>query len=70
MTESLASLLAALIVDSGEELHWTVILDRALRQSLVPPSPDARSEVLSALAEAVREGLISKTSIGTYASGA
>jgi hypothetical protein len=62
----LAERLAAMI-GASEDLHWTVLLDRALRDGIVPPSPQARHDVLAALADGVREGKIRKTSTGTYA---
>lgn len=52
----------------GEDLHWTVIWDRALRAGYINPmeQPGARDEVVRALAEAARAGAIAKTSKGTY----
>jgi hypothetical protein len=55
--------------EAGEEdLHWTVVWDRALRAGYVNPmeQPDARNEFVGALAEAARAGRIVKTSKGTY----
>ena len=49
-----------------EEVHWTVVLDDALKAGLVPPSPDARADVQHALAAAVNSGKIEKTATGTY----
>ena len=57
------------ILDATEEaLHWTVIWDRALREKLIDPmtQPDARDDLLRWLAGAARDGLIEKTSTGTY----
>jgi len=53
---------------AGEELHWTVVWDRALRAGYVNPmeQPDARTEFIAALAEASKDGRIVKTSKGTY----
>jgi len=55
---------------AGEELHWTVVWDRALRAGYVDPftQPDARDEMMRWLAEAARAGEIEKTSTGTYRS--
>lgn len=52
-----------------EELHWTVVLDRALRGGHVEPTPVARDAVQKALASLVSQGRISKTSKGTYRAG-
>ncbi len=54
--------------DLGADLHWTVIWDRALQRGFIDPftQPDARKELLAALAEHVRAGAIEKTSQGTY----
>ena len=54
-----------------EELHWTVIWDRALRGGLIDPmaDPGAREAFGKALAEAVRAGEVVKTSKGTYRLG-
>jgi hypothetical protein len=52
----------------GQELHWTVIWDRALRAGLINPmeDPDARARLQRALTEDARTGLITKVSKGTY----
>ena len=55
--------------DSPEEdLHWTVIWDRALRAGYINPmeQPGARDDVVRALAAAARDGHIARTSKGTY----
>jgi hypothetical protein len=62
---------AALLVltgAGGEALHWTVVWDRALRSGAVDPlaDPDARDAFLRALAALAREGVIERTSTGTY----
>lgn len=57
---------AVLAADPGAELHWTVVLDRALREGLIAPTPEARNEVVRALADAAAAGEIVKTSVGTY----
>ena len=51
-----------------EDLHWTVVWDRALRAGYINPmeNPDARDEFLKALADEVRAQRIVKTSKGTY----
>jgi hypothetical protein len=60
--------LRVLAEDPDSHLHWTVIWDRALKAGYVDPftQPDAREEVVRALAEAARAGRIDKTSKGTY----
>ena len=57
---------------AGEELHWTVVWDRALRAGYVDPftQPDSRDAVMRWLADAARDGEIEKTSKGTYRSSA
>lgn len=52
----------------GEELHWTVVWDRALRGGYVDPftQAGARDDVVRALAEEARAGRIERTSRGTY----
>lgn len=52
--------------DAGAELHWTVVLDRALRAGYIEPTPEARNEIVRALADATSAGQIIKTSVGTY----
>jgi hypothetical protein len=53
---------------AGEELHWTVVWDRALRGGYIDPftQSGARDDVVRALAAAARAGDIEKTSTGTY----
>jgi hypothetical protein len=60
--------LQVLAADPEADLHWTVIWDRALRAGLIDPrtDPDARAGLMRALADAAREGVIRKTSTGTY----
>ena len=64
---------ARLVLDEagGEDLHWTVVWDRALRSGYIDPftQPDARDELMRWLGEAARSGAIEKTSKGTYRSG-
>ena len=52
----------------GDDLHWTVIFDRALRAGYIDPftQPDARDKVVRWLAGAARDGAVEKTSTGTY----
>ena len=54
--------------DPQADLHWTVIWDRALKAGYIDPftQPDARAELLSAIAQQVRAGAVTKTSKGTY----
>ncbi|GAC1414845.1 MAG: hypothetical protein NVSMB57_10410 [Actinomycetota bacterium] len=66
MSEHLIHAVATIVSEAGEDVHWTVVLDRALRGGTVPPGPEARPLVISALAEATTSGLIEKTSVGTY----
>ena len=51
-----------------EALHWTVVLDRALRGRLLDPftQPDVRGAVVKGLAALAKEGRISKVSTGVY----
>lgn len=60
--------LSVLGASPGEEMHWTVVWDRALRERLIDPitDPEARNAFLRALADLAREGRITKTSGGTY----
>lgn len=62
--EAVRAVLAA--EEPGAELHWTVVLDRALREGLIAPTPQARNEIVRALADATASGEIIKTSVGTY----
>lgn len=56
----------AALIEAGEEAHWTVLLDRALKSGAVPPTPEAKNAVLAALSAAVKKGLVVKVSTGTY----
>jgi len=51
-----------------EALHWTVVLDRALRERLLDPFTvrDLRGTVVKRLAALAREGRIEKQSTGVY----
>jgi hypothetical protein len=51
-----------------EALHWTVVLDRALKGRLIDPftTPDVRGAVVKALARLAKEGRVRKQSTGVY----
>ncbi len=51
-----------------EALHWTVVLDRALRGRLLDPftQADVRGAVVKSLARLAREGRATKVSAGVY----
>jgi hypothetical protein len=61
---------AALTVlgEEDEPLHWTRIQDLALRRGYLDPFeiPDVRKALLSALAEGVRSGVLTKEGTGVY----
>ncbi len=61
---------AALTVlrEEGQALHWTRIQDLALRRGYLDPfeRPDVRKELVAALAEGVRSGVLVKESTGVY----
>ena len=59
----------AVLSDSGEPLHWTVIQDRALRAGYLDPfeTPDVRGTVLTAVRALVADGRATKTATGVYA---
>jgi hypothetical protein len=54
--------------EEGGPLHWTKIQDLALRRGYLDPfaRPDVRKELLGALAEGVRSGVLVKESTGVY----
>jgi hypothetical protein len=58
--------------EEGEPLHWTKIQDLALRRGYLDPFqiPDVRKALLSALAEGVRSGVLTKEGTGVYATTA
>jgi hypothetical protein len=58
----------AIVRASSEPVHWTVIQDTALRRGYLDPFEigDVRRVVLTALADLVRDGLVTKSSTGTY----
>ena len=55
--------------DEARPLHWTVILDLALRRGYLDPftQPDVRKNVLAALGQAARDGRLEKRDRGIYA---
>jgi hypothetical protein len=61
---------AAIVVlrEEREPLHWTRIQDLALRRGYLDPfeRPDVRRELLAALAEGVRSGVLVKESTGVF----
>jgi len=61
----------AVLGESDEPLHWTVIQDRALRAGYLDPfvTPDVRGAVLAAVRALVADGRAVKTATGVYALG-
>lgn len=59
----------AVLRSAGEPLHWTVVLDRVLRQGLIDPftTADVRGRVQAALHDGVRAGSLVKAEKGVYA---
>jgi hypothetical protein len=59
----------AVLIDEARPLHWTVILDLALRRGYLDPftQPDVRKNVLEALGTAARDGSVEKRGAGIYA---
>jgi hypothetical protein len=59
----------AVLSESDEPLHWTVIQDRALRAGYLDPFeiPDLRGAVLAAVRALVADGRATKTATGVYA---
>ena len=57
--------------EEGEPLHWTKIQDLALRRGYIDPfeTPDVRKQLLAALAEGVKSGVVAKVSKGVYELG-
>jgi hypothetical protein len=53
---------------AGGPLHWTVVLDRVLRQGLIDPftTEDVRGRVQTALHDGVRAGTLMKAGKGVY----
>jgi hypothetical protein len=60
----------AVLREEARPLHWTVIQDLALRRGYLDPftQPDIRRNLLSALADAAREGAVVKEPRGVYRS--
>jgi hypothetical protein len=58
----------AVLHDEGEPLHWTRIQDLALRRGYLDPfeRPSVRRELIAALAEGVRSGVLVKEATGVY----
>ncbi len=58
----------AVLREEGEPLHWTRIQDLALRRGYLDPfeRPEVRKELLAALAEGVRSGVLAKEGTGVY----
>lgn len=58
--------------EEGEPLHWTKIQDLALRRGYMDPFeiPDVRKALLSALAEGVRSGVLTREGTGVYSKAA
>jgi len=54
--------------EEGEPLHWTKIQDLALRRGYLDPFqiPDVRKALLSALAQGVRSGVLTREGTGVY----
>ena len=54
--------------EAQEPLHWTVVLDRALRGGHLDPftTPDVRGEVQRALHALLAQGAIVKAAKGVY----
>jgi hypothetical protein len=59
----------AVLSESDEPLHWTLIQDRALRAGYLDPfeTPDVRGAVLAAVRALVADGRATKTATGVYA---
>jgi len=59
----------AVLGETDEPLHWTVIQDRALRAGYLDPfeTPDVRGAVLAAVRALVADGRATKTATGVYA---
>jgi hypothetical protein len=53
-----------------EPLHWTVVLDRALKERLLDPFTirDVRGAVVKSLATLAKEGRVVKQGTGVYRS--
>jgi hypothetical protein len=62
----------AVLREEGEPLHWTKVLDLALRRGYLDPfeMTDVRRHLLAALADGVRRAELVKTGPGVYGLGA
>jgi hypothetical protein len=62
--------LTVLREEAPRALHWTVVQDLALQRGYLDPftQRDIRRNLLAALADATRRGLIVKVSTGVYRS--
>ena len=60
--------LTVLREETPRALHWTVIQDLALQRGYLDPftQHDLRKNLLAALADAARRGLVQRDSKGTY----
>jgi hypothetical protein len=58
----------AVLGAAGEPLHWTVVLDRALREGLLDPftTPDVRGEVQRALRALAARGRVVRVTTGVW----
>lgn len=58
----------AVLAEAEGPLHWTVVLDRALRAGYLDPftTPDAREQMLDALRGLAAEGAIARPEKGVY----
>jgi hypothetical protein len=59
----------AVLRAADEPLHWTAIVDRALRAGYLDPfeTPDVRAAVQGALRELRSEGAVERVDTGVYA---
>jgi hypothetical protein len=59
----------AVLRDEGGPLHWTAILDRALRAGALDPftTPDVRGTMQRALRRGLDEGVLRRAGTGVYA---
>jgi hypothetical protein len=58
----------AVLAEADGPLHWTVVLDRALRAGHLDPftTPDVRGQMLDALRALAVVGAIVRTETGVY----
>ena len=59
----------AVLGEEGRPLHWTVVQDLALKRGYLDPftQREIRRNLLTSLARAAREGVVTKDSKGVYA---